>query len=109
SVDRFERSRLEDTRCLRDLHITRKAAWLGLPPLGPLVVSGDETDDPAHSLAEVEQERRIEPDEVSDVRTIETSGGVLKADLAYRAGRLRPPCVDGSIGESKVGCQVAEQ
>src|SRR5439155_8871808 len=108
-LDRAVRANPKDARPIGDLEIPSKVSWLRCLRLDPVVVLGLEADDPPRPVAEVEQERRIERAQVSDVNRIEPSGGVLEADLGRRAGRVRPPSVDGSVSESEVGCQIAEQ
>jgi hypothetical protein len=109
SVDRVDRSGLEDARPLGDLQITRKPARLRFPPLDALVVFGVDAQDPSRPVAEVEHEREVEGDEVAEVGPIETPRRVREADVAHRAGHVRPPGVDGPAGEPKVGGKVAEE
>jgi hypothetical protein len=74
-----------------------------------VVVRGHHTDDPVGAVAEVEHERDVERDEVAEPGRIEPTRRVREADLARGAGHVRPPRVDGPVGEPEVGGQVAEQ
>src|SRR2546430_13728475 len=108
-LDRAVRANPKDARPIGDLEIPSKVSWLRCLRLDPVVVLGLEADDPPGPVAEVEQERPIERAEVPDKGGIEPSRGMLEADLGYRAGRVRPPGVEGPVGEPEVGCQIAEQ
>ena len=89
--------------------VPRQPARLRCLRLVPLVVLGVDADDPLRAVAEVEHERNVERDEVAEVGRIEPPGRVREADVAHGAGRVRPPGVDGPVGEREVGGQVAEQ
>ncbi len=108
-VDRVDRPRPEVARPLEDLQISREAARLRDLAFDSLVVLGVEADDPMRPVVEVEHERHIERAEASEVAAIETARRVREADVAHGARRVRPPGVDGPVGEPEVGGQVAEE
>ena len=66
-------------------------------------------DDPLRPVAEVEHERGVEGAEAVQVGGIEAARRVREADLGDGAGRVRPPGVDGPVGQLEVGGQVAEE
>ena len=67
------------------------------------------TNDPVSVVADVEDERRRQVDEVSEPRGIEPTGRVREAEVAHRARHIGPPRVDGAVGALEVGCQLAEE
>ena len=73
------------------------------------MVLGVDGDDPLRPVAEVEHERRVEGAEAVEVGRVEAAGRVREADVAHGAGRVRPPRVDGAVGQPEVGGQVAEE
>ena len=60
-------------------------------------------------MSDVEHERDIEREEIAEPGRIEPPRRVREADVAHRTGSIRPPGVDGAIGEPEVGGQVAEE
>ena len=74
-----------------------------------VVVPGHETEDPLRAVAELEHERDVERDEVAEPRRIETARRVREADVDDASRHVRPPRVDGPVGEREVVGQVAEE
>ena len=60
-------------------------------------------------MSNVEHERDVEREEIAEPGRIEPPRRMREADVAHRAGSIRPPGVDGAIGEPEVGGQVAEE
>ena len=109
-VDRVDRTRSEERPTVGDLAVPRQPVPASVV-CGPVhvVVGGDDADDPLGVVAEIEYERDVPRDEVAEPGRIEPARRVREADLGHSAWRIRPPRVDGAVGEPEVGGQVTEQ
>jgi hypothetical protein len=108
-VDCLDRPRLEGARPRGDLQLPREPAGFPCRARGRLVVLRVERDDTPGPVADVEHERDVEIAEASEVRGIEAARRVREADLGDRAGRVRPPCVDGFVCKLEIRGEVAEE
>ena len=99
----------EHARPVHHLAVSGEALGLRLLALRPLVVLGVDGEDAACPVAEVEHERGVERDEVARVGGVEPSGRVREAELAHRAGHVRPPRVHRAIRECEVRGEITEE
>ena len=106
--DRVGRPRVEDGRTIGDLEVAPQVGRLRGLRLGALVVLDVDGDDPLRSVAEVEYERGVERPEAVEVRGIRRPGECAKR-TSQTTGRIRPPGVDGPVGQREVGGEVAEE
>ena len=68
-----------------------------------------DAQDPSRPVAQVEHERHIERPEAVEVGRVEPPRRVREANVAHGPRCIRPPGVDGPVGEPEVARQVAEQ
>ena len=108
-VDRFEPARAEDTRPLADLAVPRYTGRLRQLPPVHVVVARHDAEDPVRAVAEVEHECRVKVDEVAEPRGIEPARRVREANVVDRAGHVRQPRVNGSVGKRVVRREIAEE
>jgi hypothetical protein len=101
-VDRSDRLRSEGVRRRGDLEVPRQSTRLRRLPPVHVVVGRDHAEDPLGAVAEVEDERDVERDEIAEPRRIEAPWRVREADAHDRSGHVRPPRVDGPVGEREV-------
>ena len=101
-VDGVERPGHEQARPVGDLAVARQPARLRWLPPVDVVVRRDDADDPLRSIAEVENERDVERDEVAEPGRIETPRRMREADGAARC-RARPATTCGRPGRRAGG------